>query len=447
MVVKFRTRSQPFLKRLKLFLRCNMKHRLRVMLILLVVIASIACIHTYCADSPFEGLSSDDRQARAEAVEEEATGMRGLDNKLYDSIVYSGSDVDDAQGLVRVQINPDSCSIGTYELDMVGGYSSGLIHDVGASVASIAVSIAAIMWCISLGTAIINNSVYKEIVFKKTLIAIITVICIMKSITFVSGICDAGCYLVDEMAGNYATDTDINVPFLDNSRGMQYENCELRYDGSYADVNLDENNSYPDVSDLAYYYYKYDTYGDQFEAMADDYNSKLTFIGRLPVRINNWIKQIPPSIAATLNFYAINPVLVFVLIIIPWLIHGACRLLLFIITFARGIEIVVISLFAPLPFALISGGRLGEGAGARYLKNIAALALQGAVMLGVVIICSATIQDVSSGINFMSVSPGHEAQYLLENYGELWKIIAVQVAEVMLLFKANGIAQKVLGLA
>lgn len=84
--------------------------------------------------------------------------------------------------------------------------------------------------------------------------------------------------------------------------------------------------------------------------------------------------------------------------------------------------------------------------GARFLKNMGAIALQGAVMLAIMYICRAMMTTAIAAIDTSSVSEmGADG---IDSYIEIvFSVLAIQVINVLLLFRSQSIAQKLFGLA
>lgn len=472
--MKFTVKNQPFLYTLKRFLKVNCK-KLYIISMLCIVLASAGfAATTYCEDLYNQNQNAGD--ARADQVREAASGMRSAANTMFYKIAYFADDIDDVGNSVKVTLGSSNCKIGNYEISSIGGYGSGVIHDVWKSVASFSVTIAVIMWCISLGTAFINGSAYSEILVKRLIVLIVTYVCIAKSLTVVSAITNAGCDLVDSVVSATQSQTDnaeLNIPFNDKKAKESGKYADgspvISYSGSGKDTTASfskegkADDSYSDkvlygvhCENLAGSGNNPSTATDgsmigelikKFNGDGDDKGDRKKLISRVFAQAMNGVKVSVAKIGPNIQFSFGDPMLVILLLLFPLLIRYVCQAFVLVATVSRGVEVLVLSMFAPIPFALVSDSQLGNGAGARYLKNIAALAIQGAIMVGIIVICSSIGAQNLNGLAFDSVPIMDRAAYMLANYDCVWQIIAVQIAEVMLLLKSNSIAQKIMGLA
>lgn len=137
----------------------------------------------------------------------------------------------------------------------------------------------------------------------------------------------------------------------------------------------------------------------------------------------------------------IDLIAMIVVMVIPFFVSLIIRLAAWFMIFSYIIEIQVRSALAPLGFAdLISAGSNSNGF--KYLKKLIALALQGGIML-IIMTCSA--QLIGSSL----LNDGETLEFTIANLiptiGNIFKIMAVQVAMLGLMGSAKTIANDVIG--
>ncbi len=123
-------------------------------------------------------------------------------------------------------------------------------------------------------------------------------------------------------------------------------------------------------------------------------------------------------------------------LLMPYFFLKIASALCTLFTLSRSIELVALCVLSPIPAAIILNDPFGSGAFSRFIRNLSALALQGAVMLLIAFICQSMFNGILAGTT---------------SYDELtvnsWKLVGIGLAEVGLLAKSLGIAQKAVGLS
>lgn len=133
---------------------------------------------------------------------------------------------------------------------------------------------------------------------------------------------------------------------------------------------------------------------------------------------------------------AVAPLGYFLALVLPWTVMWAVTVLTRVVCWSRAFEIVILATFSPLAFYEVQeNGRFGQGAGARFVKNICALALSGAVILYVCALANSFSVEYIRQAAEGSVS-------LMTAVGNLVVIGAAQVGLVM---KAQSLARTVCG--
>ena len=121
------------------------------------------------------------------------------------------------------------------------------------------------------------------------------------------------------------------------------------------------------------------------------------------------------------------------LMLFPWIVSSILKIALYMICYGRTIEMGVRSAFAPIGCAdLMTGGANSNGM--RYLKGLFAIALQGAIMIGVVFVGSKiielTIMNTKGLTNVVAFIP---------------KYLGIVSAMVGMMGASKGIAKEVIG--
>ena len=128
------------------------------------------------------------------------------------------------------------------------------------------------------------------------------------------------------------------------------------------------------------------------------------------------------------------PVIVFAVLIFPWLFSFIGEILMKLVMYSRIIDIYLRAMAAPIAFADFYHGGL-QSAGFRYLKNFLAVGLQGALIMMIVSIYSILVATVvPTGFNGL---------------GAFFKFFGLYAAfmasAVMLMFKSMSLAKEIVG--
>ncbi|MDO4961216.1 MAG: CD0415/CD1112 family protein [Eubacteriales bacterium] len=113
--------------------------------------------------------------------------------------------------------------------------------------------------------------------------------------------------------------------------------------------------------------------------------------------------------------------------LVQFLVH-VLSAAIFVIVYGRMIEIYLMTSLAPIPMATF-GNREQSQMGQNYLKSLAALSLQGFLIMICIAIYSVLVQTVSVSDDII---------------GSLWGIVGYTVLLCFTLFKTGSVAQKVL---
>ena len=321
---------------------------------------------------------------------------------LYEWVDNMIRDICNTEGYERIvteaKVNISTTSISRGGLDM-SGTLSGAMTAMNQIMVSVAITVFCILWLISLASSFMQQQAYAELIVKKLIGLGLGIGLIGYSMTICSEICNLGANIaaqVGSVADPAAPNTDEIIASI---------NRQMAEEGD----NIDESV----IADV--------------EADAGDEVKQLNFLQK-------WAKDIINKITKGLRKNVLNPMSVGLSLIFPWLMIKVSTALVSVFTITRAVEILVLCVMSPLPFAFIANEPFGNGSGMRFLKHLAALSLQGAVMIVIAIVCQQMCAGAVASLTADNISK------------QSWKIIAISFAEVGLLMKSLSISQKAVGL-
>lgn len=136
------------------------------------------------------------------------------------------------------------------------------------------------------------------------------------------------------------------------------------------------------------------------------------------------------------------PATILVVLIIPWLCTAGAFVMILIACYSRGVEMAILKALSPIPMCLLANEPLGTGAGSKFMKNLAAVSLQGAVLIIIPIICSQLI--ITKLDNFVGTMASGNGLGLMMQAGI--EIGAIAIAEGAIMMRSLSLSQKALGL-
>lgn len=312
------------------------------------------------------------------------------------------------EGLVRFIVGATSSDtvmgfINTgFDVERVTGGLTGALKSYGCT-------ICAILWLSSLLTAYINQQAYAEVLLKRILVLGISIFLIYYSDTICQYIADIGTDLANELA---ATATD-NIP------DRAEEIITAMHDAADNEADIAEDEEMEDI--------------DGIEADKDGagINVLKGFSKALKGLFSKLLSGFRRKITVPLTFL--------VALLIPALASAVGYIMIMIACYSRGVEIAILKVLSPIPMSIIANEPLGSGPGARFLKNIGALSIQGAVLIVISVVCTAlvgtSIQDLASDLT---------PSGLMENG---IKAAAVSIAEGAMMLKSLTLSQKLFGIS
>ncbi len=307
----------------------------------------------------------------------------------------------------------------TGSFDAVNGYinENALVNNLNSSLAGVsnvvrgaAASLAVILWFPSLLQATVNHQAYDELIIKRFIALAAALLLIANSTSICTGIANIGVSLMGDITGSV---TDSPADALINSLERSLERIASGEDTSMDDEEEEEEEEIEVTEDSSLVARVLKGIGDKAKSLV--------------AKIKNQLK----ALSQALGF--------FMALCLPWLIAAISRVIIAIACYMRSVEICILTVLSPIPFAMMSNEPLGSGPGARFLRNLAALSLQGAVMMVIAIACLALMTNklwtfVNVGADFGELmTAGVEAS-------------AVAMCEAALLIKSLTFAQKALGL-
>ena len=384
----FTVRNQPYTEKLRCFLRYNKGRIILTGLLLMLLVSGIT--FTCCMGA-------------------DAFGLRRKANSMANPVFEPF----DTQSLEVSFDNANDITIGgvSYPIGSVVTPVYGVTRSFG-------LSLTMLLWCISLGTAFLNGSAYKEILIKRFLVLFLTIVCVANASPISQTICNIGSELVGKVGTYTAADTPVSFTIFSDDP-TEFDQRVAQYEQEI------ENALQAELAMLPAGFHPLD---------------------KLWLNIKFGVKKFLAPLSFEMKYNLGDPLLVILSLFLPWIIKPILSALVSVAVLARGIEIVILCCFAPIPFALVGDGHFGSGAGARFLKNMGAIALQGAVMLAIMYICRAMmVTTVASVDTSAAANLGAEG---IDSYIEIvFSVLAIQVINVLLLFRSQSIAQKLFGLA
>ena len=386
--MRFTVRTQPQKEKLLYFLRF---HKNRIVLTGLFLMFLFCGISITCCMGP------------------DAFGLRQKANSMANTVFEPF----DTTELAVSFDNANDITIGgvSYPIGTVVTPLYGVIRSFG-------LSLTMLLWCISLGTAFLNGSAYKEILIKRFLVLFLTIVCVANASPIAETICNIGSELVGKVGTYTAAETPASLTIFSEDT-TDFDQSVAGYEQEIEDLLQAELSMLP---------------------------AGFHPLDKLWINIKYGVKKFLAPLSFEMKYNLGDPLLVILALFLPWVIKPILSALVTVAVLARGIEIVLLCCFAPIPFALVGDGHFGSGAGARFLKNMGAIALQGAVMLAIMYICRAMMTTAIAAVDTSSVSEmGAEG---IDSYIEIvFSVLAIQVINVLLLFRSQSIAQKLFGLA
>ncbi len=305
----------------------------------------------------------------------------------------------------------DSVNEYIHENAIVNNLNSSLIG-VSNVVRGAAASLAVILWFPSLLQAAVNHQAYDELIIKRFIALAAALLLIANSTNICTGIADIGVSLMGDISGSVTTSpVDALVNSLERSLERIASGEDTSMDDEYEEEEEEEEIEVTEDSSLI---------ARVLKGIGDKASS-------LVKKIKNQLK----ALSQALGF--------FMALCVPWLIAAIARVIIAIACYMRSVEICILTVLSPIPFAMMSNEPLGSGPGARFLRNLAALSIQGAVMMVIAIACSTLMTNklwtfVNVGADFGAImTAGVESS-------------AVAMCEAALLVKSLTFAQKALGL-
>ena len=286
---------------------------------------------------------------------------------------------------------------GTIQMGTSSVNVRSIITTINSYLVGVGTVVAMVLWFPSLASAMISGQVYGEIVIKKMITLGISIFLVINSLTISENIVNAGSELVDKVAGLATT--------------------------SYGVGSIDVGGIMTDLFDY------------EPEPFEPEETTSRNPIAKAILSIENKLGEIKHDAGVWLEKNVTVPLKAIIALALPSALMYLVEAMVSVFTISRAVEIVVLIMMSPIPFAIVGNEPLGQGAGARFIKNLFDLSLQGAVMVLVAFVCNSIAQGMLSGIGSID-----------DLTSSVWRFIAVGFAEIALLAKSLSISQKVFGL-
>ncbi len=308
---------------------------------------------------------------------------------------------------LEVNIGMD-ISIGGTAIPGVGS----MLTTLNSTIKGVAGALLGILFMVSLGTYVMNNPQPSvQVIVTRFVILIVSFGLVNYSMELSTMIGNAGSALVTQLGAD-SVDADTNCAD-EILAGLSDDFDKEAEEGAKEAENMSK-----------------EAYGEDTEHPDEDSgtHSKLldkffTFIKNLFAPIGKALRRAGAEIRAVFT------------LLIPWIIVKVCTALCRVFTISRAVELIILAVMSPLPASLMLNDPFGSGSFTRFLKNLAALSLQGAVMLIIAYVCQIMINNTLSTCSSWA--------QLGEN---VWVVIGICFAEIGLLMKSLGIAQKLVGI-
>ena len=126
---------------------------------------------------------------------------------------------------------------------------------------------------------------------------------------------------------------------------------------------------------------------------------------------------------------------------VPWLAMKAVRAVVFMVVWGRAFEIMALATFSPLAFMEVPDvHHVGRGPGMRFIKNMLALSISGAVIVFITLMANAI--DIAI-LNQIIAGAGNGFSSVM---GGIMSMVVIGLAEVGMVTKSQQVARTVVGM-
>lgn len=311
------------------------------------------------------------------------------------------------EGLVRFIVNSTTSDTvmsfinTTFDVD-------GAVGSLNMTLKSYACTVCAILWLSSLLTAYINQQAYAEVIVKRILVLGISVFLIYNSDKICQYIADVGTGLANSLSRAVAVEGSSRADAVITA---MHEACDK-------EAEITEEDEMEDI--------------DGIEADKDGagINVLKGFSKALKGIFSKFLAGFRRKVTVPLTFL--------VALLIPALATAVGYIMIMIACYSRGVEIAILKVLSPIPMAIIANEPIGSGPAARFLKNLGALSVQGAVLIVISVVCSSLVANSITELA-SDLTPGGLMQNGI-------KAGAVAIAEGAMMMKSLTLSQKLFGL-
>ena len=269
-------------------------------------------------------------------------------------------------------------------------------------------TICAILWLSSLLTAYINQQAYAEVLIKRILVLGISIFLIYNSDRICQYIADIGTDLANSLSRAVAVET------ADRAEAV----ITAMHDAADREAEITVDDEMDDI--------------DAVEADKDGagINVLKGFSKALKGIFSKFLAGFRRKITVPLTFL--------VALLIPALATAVGYIMIMIACYSRGVEIAILKVLSPIPMSIIANEPIGSGPASRFLKNLGALSIQGAVLIVISVVCSNLVGNSIAALA-SDLTPGGLMQNGI-------KAAAVAIAEGAMIMKSLTLSQKVFGI-
>ena len=302
---------------------------------------------------------------------------------MLDDIIDTDN-IDSVKEKIEITLTEGQSSIAGYEVNQLGTIMTE-VNDICKMVAGIICICTFFMSIINMRT---SETTDEELLRRFIILVMCFALCInAMRICFV--IINSGTEISKLIMEKYTLVASDQQSVIDSVKAVIYTDCHQNK------VALNDGTMHP---------------FDEFGAwISDNINNMMTSVGY-------WVQLIP-----------------------GWLCMRITGIVISVICWSRALEALVISIFSPLSFAnALDSSHIEHSDGIRFIKNVIAIGISGAIIMVVMIIANGVIFEILS-----TSFTGIEDMNMLTD--AIWPVIVIGFAECGMAMKAGQIAKTVCG--
>ncbi len=347
---------------------------------------------------------------------------------LFSTLCAPAKDPDDGygalMGFVRTEVNyiSTACSGDKIQAAIAKDFSYKDEGTITGLLMTYSASICVMLWFGSLVSAYVNQQAYAELIVKKIIILGISGVLITNAPTIVQTIMDIGSEIAKRASA-------LNNTTSENATGEIMAEIHRIADNEYDAANgvITKKN-------------------EEIEKEFDKEDPDNTWV-KVESENRSWWSKITGPIMGTIQKKFVVPISFAFVLLLPMICTAVAYVIIMIACYSRGVEMAILRTLSPIPMGLVANEPLGSGAGARFLKNVAAVSLQGLVLVAIPVVCSGLVKaEMQTFINLVHNNGGTLNGLFGTLLSQGLSMSAVSIAMAVLMTRSLSIAQKALGL-